>query len=133
MKSYGNKFQDIVKGIIRFFWYFWVSLLFVIISLVAILIFWSSITELDNVTRGQGKIVSSIQNQIVQSSEQGVIKARYVEEGQVVESGAILFEIDPIDAKTTYDQALQRLSSLKLQEVRFSAEVLTKNHTFLKI
>ena len=36
-------------------------LLFVIISLVAVLIFWASITELDNVTRGQGKIVSSIQ------------------------------------------------------------------------
>ena len=42
-------------------------LLLVIILLVACLIFWASITELDNVTRGQGKIVSSIQNQIIQS------------------------------------------------------------------
>ena len=41
-------------------------LLLVIILLVACLIFWASITELDNVTRGQGKIVSSIQNQIIQ-------------------------------------------------------------------
>ena len=105
-------------------------LLFVIISLVAILVFWASVTELDNVTRGQGKIVSSIQNQIVQSSEQGVIKARYVEEGQVVESGDILFEIDPIDAKTTYDQALQRLSSLKIQEIRLAAEVLNQKPYF---
>ena len=43
-------------------------LLLIVILLVACLIFWASITELDNVTRGQGKIVSSIQNQIIQSS-----------------------------------------------------------------
>ncbi len=105
-------------------------LLLVIILLVACLIFWASITELDNVTRGQGKIVSSIQNQIIQSSEQGVIKARYVEEGQVVNKGDMLFEIDPIDAKTSYDQALQRLASLKIQEIRLTSEVLNQTPKF---
>ncbi len=105
-------------------------LLLIVILLVACLIFWASITELDNVTRGQGKIVSSIQNQIIQSSEQGVIKARYVEEGQVVQKGDILFEIDPIDAKTSYDQALQKLSSLKIQEIRLTAEVLDQKPNF---
>ena len=39
-------------------------LLFVVIALVAILLFWASVTELDNVTRGQGKIVSSLQNHL---------------------------------------------------------------------
>ena len=55
-------------------------LLFVIIALICILLFWANVTELDNVTRGQGKIVSSLQNQLVQASEGGVIKARFVEE-----------------------------------------------------
>ena len=64
------------------------------------MIYWASKTELDNVTRGQGKIVSSIQNQIVQASEEGVIESRHVEEGQKVNSGDLLFKIDPIDAKT---------------------------------
>ncbi len=105
-------------------------LLFIVILLVVALIFWASVTELDNVTRGQGKIVSSIQNQIIQSSEQGVIKARYVEEGKVVEKGDLLFEIDPIDAKTSYDQAIQRLSSLKIQEIRLTAEVLDEEPNF---
>ena len=44
-------------------------LLFVVIALV-IAIFWASKTELDNVTRGQGKIMSSIENQMVQVSEE---------------------------------------------------------------
>ena len=105
-------------------------LLFVVISLVAILLFWASVTELDNVTRGQGKIVSSLQNQLVQTSEGGVIQARFVETGEKVTKGEILFEIDPIDAKTSYDQALQRLASLKIQEARLSAEVLGEEPKF---
>ncbi len=105
-------------------------LLFVVIALVVIAIFWASKTELDNVTRGQGKIMSSIENQMVQVSEEGVIKSRYVEEGQKVETGDLLFTIDPIEAKTTYEQALQRLASLKTQEIRLSSEVLGKEPIF---
>ena len=91
------------------------TLLFVLIALVGILIYWASVTELDNVTRGTGKIVSSMQNQLVQSSEGGVIKARFFDEGEKVAKGDLLFEIDPIDAKTLYNQALQRLSTLKIK------------------
>ena len=105
-------------------------LLFVIITLICILLFWANVTELDNVTRGQGKIVSSLQNQLVQASEGGVIKARFVETSQKVEKGELLFEIDPIDAKTSYDQALQRLTSLRIQEIRLSSEVLGEEPEF---
>ena len=105
-------------------------LLFVIIALICILLFWANVTELDNVTRGQGKIVSSLQNQLVQASEGGVIKARFVETSQKVEKGELLFEIDPIDAKTSYDQALQRLTSLRIQQIRLSSEVLGEEPEF---
>ena len=105
-------------------------LLITIILLVLVAIFWASKTELDNVTRGQGKIVSSIQNQIVQASEEGVIKSRHVEEGQKVNMDDLLFNIDPIDAKTSYEQALQRVSSLRIQEIRLSAEVLGNEPVF---
>ena len=118
-----NKLSKELSGSSGFFGSF---LLFIIIALVAILLFWANITELDNVTRGQGKIVSSLQNQLIQTSEGGVIKARFVNKGD------ILFEIDPIDAKTSYDQALQRLASLKIQESRLSAEVLGEEPSFKK-
>ena len=105
-------------------------LLFVVLLLIIIAILWANWTELDNVTRGEGKIVSATQNQIVQASEQGVIKNRFTEEGQIVDLDTLLFEIDPIEAKTSYEQALQRLSSLKIQEIRLSAEVLGINPSF---
>ena len=122
-----NKLSKELSGSSGFFGSF---LLFIIIALVAILLFWANITELDNVTRGEGKIVSSLQNQLIQTSEGGVIKARFVETGEKVNKDDILFEIDPIDAKTSYDQALQRLASLKIQESRLSAEVLGEEPNF---
>ncbi len=105
-------------------------LLFLVLALIVVAILWANWTELDNVTRGQGKIVSSIENQIVQASEEGVIKSRFVEEGQQVSTNTLLFEIDPIEAKTTFEQALLRLSSLKIQEIRLSAEVLGNEPVF---
>ena len=98
-------------------------LLLVIILLIGIALFWANLTELDNVTRGQGKIISSMKNQMVQASEGGVFKASYVKEGQKVEPGELMFEIDPIDAKTSLDQATQRLASLKIQQARLAAEI----------
>ena len=49
-------------------------LLLTIITLLAVIMVWASITELDNVTRGEGKTISEAQNQLVQSSEPGVLK-----------------------------------------------------------
>ena len=98
-------------------------LLLTIISLVAIILFWASITELDNVVRGSGKTVSEAKNQLVQSSEPGVIRARYVEEGGFVQKGELLFEIDPVDAKTQLDQAQKRFNSLLVKSTRLKAEI----------
>ena len=50
--------------------------------------------------RGSGKTVSEATNQLVQSSEPGVLRTRYVSEGDFVKKGQTLFEIDPVDAKT---------------------------------
>lgn len=105
-------------------------LLLIVIALVVILLIWADRTELDNVTRGQGKIISSMQNQLVQASEGGVLKGQFVEEGDKVFINQILMEIDPIEAKSSLDQASQRLASLKIQEERLSAEILGRDVNF---
>lgn len=98
-------------------------LLLTIITLIAVILTWAAITEIDNVTRGSGKTVSEAQNQLVQSSEPGVIKKRYHSEGDAVERGDVLFDIDPIDAKTQLDQAQKRFASLQIKSNRLKAEV----------
>ena len=98
-------------------------LLLVIVSLISVIFVWAAITEIDNVVRGSGKTVSETQNQLVQSSEPGVIRKRYVGEGDYVEKGQLLFDIDPVDAKTQLDQAQKRYATLTVKSVRLRAEV----------
>jgi len=98
-------------------------LLLSVVTLLAIILLWASVTELDNVVRGSGKTVSEAQNQLVQSSEPGVIRQRYVSEGDIVRRGDLLFDIDPVDAKTQLDQAQKRFESLQIKSIRLNAEV----------
>lgn len=99
------------------------TLLIIIVSLIGILLAWAAVTELDSVVRGQGSVVSASQNQLVQSSDSGVLLTRYVQEGEVVEPGQRLFEVDPIEAKSQLDRTRQQLSVLRAQEIRLQAEV----------
>ena len=98
-------------------------LLLTVVTLIAVILLWAAITEIDNVTRGSGKTISEAKNQLVQSSEPGVLKKRYFEEGDFVARGDILFDIDPIDAKTQLDQAQKRYASLSIKVTRLKSEV----------
>lgn len=55
---------------------------------------------------------------------------RYVSEGDYVKKGDLLFDIDPIDAKTQLDQAQKRYSSLVIKSLRLRAEVEGANPEF---
>lgn len=98
-------------------------ILFVVILLLVSLGTWAYSTELDNVTRGEGRVVSSIQNQNVQAAEGGVIQNRFVSENDHVEEGDILFEIDPIDASSELNRMTKRHAALKIKEIRLRAEI----------
>lgn len=99
------------------------TIMFTIIALLAMTLAWANWSELDSVTRGEGRIVSSVQNQIVQASEGGVILRRYVSENTVVAEGEVLFEIDPVDASSELNRLAQRLSALDIKELRLRAEI----------
>lgn len=99
------------------------SIIFAIIALIGLAVFWANWAELDNVTRGEGRIVSSVQNQVIQASEGGVILRRYVSENTVVTEGQVLFEIDPVDASSELNQLAQRLAGLDIKEHRLRTEI----------
>ena len=99
------------------------SIMFIIIALIGSALYWANWAELDNVTRGEGRIVSSVQNQMVQASEGGVILRRFVSENSIVAEGEVLFEIDPIDASGELNRLTQRLAGLNIKELRLRAEI----------
>ena len=99
------------------------TIMFTIIALVGLALVWANWAELDNVTRGEGRIVSSVQNQMVQASEGGVILRRYVAENTVVAEGEVLFELDPVDANSELNRLAQRLTGLDIKELRLRSEI----------
>lgn len=97
--------------------------LLIILLLLVTLGVWAYFTELDNVTRGEGRVISAMQNQNVQAAEGGVILRRYVSEGSQVAKGDLLFEIDPVDASSELNRMLQRRAGLRIKETRLRAEI----------
>ena len=97
-------------------------LLFTIVCLISVILYWAAVTELDKVIRGDGKTVSDLENQLIQTSESGVLIKRYFEEGDFVSRGDILFDIDPIDARTEYEQAVEKSIRLEIQQHRLISE-----------
>lgn len=95
----------------------------IVIALIASLSTWSTYAELDNVARGEGRIISPIQNQSVQAGEGGIILRRYVSENSSVAKGDLLFEIDPIDASSELNQMSKRFAGLEIRELRLRAEI----------
>ena len=99
------------------------AILAAIVVLILALVTWARFAELDNVTRGTGRVVSVAQNQLVQAAEAGVILRRYVTENSLVKKGELLFELDPVEAESELNQALQRQAALSLRQMRLQAEI----------
>ena len=108
-------------------------MLLVIITLISVVFVWAAVTEIDNVVRGSGKTVSEAQNQLVQSSEPGVIRKRYVSEGDFVKREELLFDIDPVDAKTQLDQAQKRYSTLTVNQFALKPRLKIRHPIFHRI
>ena len=99
------------------------TIMLTIFILLGLLFYWASWAELDSVTRGEGRIISSVQNQLVQAAEGGVILRRFVSENSAVSAEDILFEIDPVDASSELNRLEQRLAALQIKEGRLRAEI----------
>ena len=104
-------------------------LLFLIVFILCTLLYWAYVTELDVVIRGQGKTISEGKNQMVQSAESGVIIKNFVREGDKINAGDLLFEIDLIDLKGQIDQVNDKISMLQVKQDRLIAE--SGNNDFL--
>lgn len=65
------------------------------VAVVIILLVWAGYSVLDEVTRGEGKVIPSRQVQILQSLDGGIISEILVKEGQIVKIGDLLLKVDP--------------------------------------
>jgi adhesin transport system membrane fusion protein len=98
-------------------------LLFTILAFLAIAVAWAGTTEIDDVTRADGRIVPSGSVQVIEAAEPGVLQALHVKEGQIVETGDLLMELDGTILDSQLDQEQQRAYGLMARIERLQAEI----------
>jgi adhesin transport system membrane fusion protein len=91
------------------------------LAALAALLAWAALSPIDEVVRGEGKVVPSRQVQIVQSLDGGVVKELLVQPGQAVEPGQILLKIDPTRFNSSLGENNAEYLSLLAKAARLRA------------
>lgn len=96
--------------------------------LVAGLLVWASLAKIDEVTKGEAKVIPSKQLQVIQSLDGGVVSEILVKEGQVVEAGQLLLKIDETRATSGVRESAAQAFALQTKLARLKA--LAEGHSF---
>ena len=99
-----------------------------VMAIIIIFLVWANNTELDLVTKGNGRIITAGQNQIVQSPFRGILNSIEVETGTRVRKGDLLATINPVDAKGVLADISAKKEALDIKMIRVNAE-LNKSDT----
>ena len=99
----------------RYALYFWA--LFILLFII-----WASLTEIDELTRGSGKVVPSGENRVVQHLEGGIVKDIYVKVGDTVKKGDPLLKIESEKSEAQYNASHIQLHALEAKVARLQAE-----------
>ena len=89
--------------------------------IVVLLVLWACFAHVEEVTRGDGKVIPSKQLQVVQSLDGGVVSEILVQEGQVVEAGQLLLKIDETRATSGVRESAAQGFALQARQARLRA------------
>lgn len=93
----------------------------------ALFIIWANLAPLDEVTRGEGKIIPSSEVQALQSLEAGIIEEFLVKEGQEVTTGQVLVRLSDVEASSDLGANNARYLGLLASITRLQAEAEGKS------
>jgi len=83
---------------------------------------WASFTQIDEITRGDGKVIPYGQNQVIQNLEGGIIESILVEEGESVKKGDIILKINNAKSLSTSATNHMKYNELIAKKIRLKAE-----------
>jgi adhesin transport system membrane fusion protein len=95
----------------------WTTLVLLFIFLI-----WAAFSELEEVTRGEGKVVPSSHVQIVQNLEGGIISEILVNVGDTVKQDQLLLRMDETRFSSSFEENRAKYLSNKAKSARLNAE-----------
>ena len=90
--------------------------------LVATFLMWAHFAVLDEVKRGNGRVVPSRQTQVVQTLEGGIVGDILVQEGAIVQQGQSLMRIDDTKFASEFGEIRERRAAMAARVARLEAE-----------
>lgn len=97
-------------------------LLWAFFALFVTFLVWAHFAVLEEVKRGNGKVVPSRQIQVVQSLEGGIVGDLLVQEGSVVKQGQSLMRIDDTKFASEFGEIRERRAAMAARVARLTAE-----------
>ena len=97
-------------------------LLYLVAIMIALLLAWANNAPLDEIARGEGKVIPSQQVQIVQNLEGGIVSEILIKEGDKVDKGQVLLKIDDTNFESSFMESRLRYFELLAKAARLTAE-----------
>jgi membrane fusion protein, adhesin transport system len=91
------------------------------LAVTVLLIVWAALAHVDEVTRGDARVIPSRQLQVVQSLDGGIVSEILVREGQVVEAGQLLLRVEETRATAGVRESAATGVTLRARAARLRA------------
>lgn len=101
-------------------------LLWAVLACIVVAVAWAALARIDEVTRGEGRVVPVSRMQKIQSLEGGILGDLLVREGDMVRRGQPLVRLDRTHFQTSFDETANQATVLKAAIARLQSEVLGK-------
>lgn len=101
-------------------------ILWAVMGCLLVMVAWAALAQLDESTRGEGRVVPFSRSQKIQSLEGGILNRLLVKEGDLVKVGQPLVQLDPTHFSTSVQESVNQAVVLKAMIARLEAEVLGK-------
>ena len=88
-----------------------------------VFLIWANMFKLEEVSTGTGKVIPSSKEQVIQSLDGGVLTTLDVKEGDIVQKGQVLAQIDPTRFESQVGESQTKLIATKASAARLEAEV----------
>jgi len=87
---------------------------------------WASFSPIDEIVRGDGRVIPSGENQMIQHLEGGILKEVMIKEGESVNADQVLLKIDNLKSSSSFESIRFKAAELRAKMVRLNAEIHNK-------
>ena len=103
---------------------------YLVLVVIASFVAWAALSDVEEVTSGAGRVVPTGREQVVQSSEAGVLAEMMVAEGDTVDAGQPLLRIDDVRLGANVKETQSRVDALVAAGIRLRAESMGASLNF---